>query len=68
MNVTIVYVGHFTTISGHYFANFIKIFYKTKMLTVILECLRYLNLNWIKRYDIKHNFFFNFERKNPENL
>ena len=49
--------GHFTTISGHFFANYMKIFYKTEVPMVILRCLTCLNLNWIKRYDIKHKFF-----------
>jgi hypothetical protein len=30
--------GHFTTISGHFFANYMKIFHKTKVQTVILRC------------------------------
>ena len=44
--------GHFTTISGHFFANYISIFHKTEIQTVILRCLVCLNLNWIKSYDI----------------
>ena len=40
--------GGFTTISGHFFANYIKIFHKTEIQTVILRCLVCLNLNWIK--------------------
>ena len=39
----------------------------------ILMCQTCLNLNWMKIYNIKHNFFlspliFHFERKNLENL
>ena len=33
------------TISGHFFANYIKIFHKTEVLMVILMCLLGLNLN-----------------------
>jgi len=41
-------VGHFTTISGHSIANYINIFHKTEVPTVILRCLMSLNINWIK--------------------
>ena len=44
--------GHFRTLSGHSVANYICIFHKTEVLTVILMCLLSLNLNWIKSYDI----------------
>ena len=44
--------GHFTTISGHFLANYIKIFQKTEIQTVILRCFVGLNLNWIKSYGI----------------
>ena len=37
--------GHFMTISGHFFANYTKIFQKTEIQTVILRCLKGLNLN-----------------------
>ena len=50
-------VGHFTTISGHSIANYINIFHKTEVLTVILRCLMSLNLNWIKSYDINYKLF-----------
>ena len=49
--------GHFMTISGHFFVNYMNIFHKTEISTVILRCLTYLNLNWIKSYNIKHKFF-----------
>ena len=49
--------GLFTTISGHFFINFIKIFHKTEVPTIILRCITYLNLDWIKSYDMKHKFF-----------
>ena len=42
----------FLTISGHLCANYMKIFHKTKIQTVILRCLGRLNLNWIKSYNI----------------
>ena len=48
-----VRVGHFTIISGHYFANYIKIFLKAEVQTVILRCLTSLNLNWYNSYDTK---------------
>ena len=31
-------VGHFTTVSGHIFANYINNFHKTEDLTIILRC------------------------------
>ena len=40
--------GSFTTISGHFSANYIKIFHKTEVQTIILRYLVWLNLNWIK--------------------
>jgi hypothetical protein len=39
--------GHFLTICGHFYGNYIDIFYKTEIQTVILRCLVCLNLNWI---------------------
>ena len=56
-NVTTFVFGNFTTISGHFFVNYMNIFHKTEISTVILRCLTYLNLNWIKSYNIKHKFF-----------
>ena len=44
--------GHLGTISGHFLANYMKIFHKKEVQTVILRCLVCLNLNWIKDYDI----------------
>ena len=44
--------GHFLTICGHLFGNYIHIFHKTEIQTVILRCLVGLNLNWIKSYGI----------------
>ena len=40
--------GHFTTISGHFFARYINNFHKTEVPTFILRCIVCLNLNWIK--------------------
>ena len=37
---------------GHFFGNYISIFHKTEIQTVILRCLKSQNLNWIKNYDI----------------
>ena len=42
--------GHFMTIFGHFFTNYIKIFHKTEIQTVILRCLVCLNLIWIISY------------------
>jgi hypothetical protein len=50
----------FLTVFGHLFANFMNIFHKTEVQTVILRCLVSLNLNWIKSYNIilvKKKFF-----------
>ena len=52
--------GHFLTICGHFFGNYIDIFHKTEIQTVILRCLVCLNLNWIQSYNIilvKNSFF-----------
>ena len=52
--------GHFTTIYGHFSANCNNVFHKAEVQTVILRCLVYLYLNWIKSYDIilvKNSFF-----------
>ena len=51
---------YFTTISCHFFANYINIFHKTEVLMNILRCQTCLNLNWIKNYV---SVFFNFVRK-----
>ena len=48
MKRTRLWVGHFNTISGHFFANYINSFPKTEVLAVILKCPTYSNLNWIK--------------------
>ena len=50
-------VGHFTTISGHFFTNCINIFHKTEVQMVILRRLTCINLNCIKSYDIQDKFF-----------
>ena len=49
------------TISGHFFANYLTIFHKKEVKTVILRCLVCLNPNWIKSCDIILVFFM------PEN-
>ena len=43
--------GRFLTTSGHFFGNYINIFHKTEIQTVILRCIVCLNVNWIKSYD-----------------
>ena len=45
--------SHFTCISGHFFANYMIIFHKTKVQMVILRCLTGLNLHWFKRYGFR---------------
>ena len=44
---TTLRVGHFTTISDHFPANYINIFHKTGVQKNIIRCLTCLNLNWI---------------------
>ena len=41
----------FTIISSHFFANYMNIFHKTEIQTVILRCCTGLYLNWFKSYD-----------------
>jgi hypothetical protein len=40
-----------------FFPNYINIFQKTEIQTVILRCLNVLNINWFKSYDTKSKFF-----------
>ena len=40
------------TISGHFFASCMSIFYKIEVQTVILRCIVGLNPNWIKSNDM----------------
>ena len=54
MKSTTYEFGHFTSISGHFFANYMNIFHKTKVLLVILRIQTYLKLNWIKSYNMKY--------------
>ena len=49
-------VGHFTSISGHFFAKYSNSFHKTELLMVILKGLTCQTLNWIKSYDTNHKF------------
>ena len=41
--------GRFKITSGNFFGNYMNIFHKTKVQTVILRCKIGLNLNWLKR-------------------
>ena len=50
----------FFTISGPFFANYISIFHKTEILTVILRCLTGLTYDWLKSYDTKRKYFHFF--------
>jgi hypothetical protein len=59
------------TIFGHFIANYINIFHKTEVPTVILRCINCPNLNWIKSKNINHKWFLqpsflNFGRKKPK--
>ena len=64
--------GHFTTKSGHFFANHMVIFHKTEIQTVILRWLMSLDLNWYKSNDTKQKTqkvpicVFEQNHKNPE--
>ena len=53
MKMTKLGVGHFTSISGHFFANNINNFHKTEVLMVIMRCLMGLNLDWVKSYGLR---------------
>ena len=39
----------------HIFANYINVFHKTEVQTIILMCLMALNLNWFNSYDTKYS-------------
>ena len=45
--------GHFTTNSGHFCANWMKIFHKMEVQTVTLRCWTSLNHDWYNSYDTK---------------
>ena len=47
--------SHFQTISSHFFANYMFIFHKTEIQTVILSCLTGLNLDLVKSYGLRCN-------------
>ena len=48
--------GHFTTMSGHFFANYMFVFHKTEVQVVILRCLKSPKPNWYNRYDTKRKY------------
>ena len=56
----------FRTISSHFFANYMNIFHKTEVQTVILRYLTGL-INWLKSYNTKwkHFHFFAVMLKKP---
>ena len=54
-------MGHFMTIFGHFFANFMFIYHKTEVQTVILRTDQVLN--WNKFYNLKSKK--DQKRKNP---
>ena len=49
--------GRFMNISTQVFAIYRHIFHKTEIRTVILRCLKGLNLDLFKSYDTKRKFF-----------
>ena len=56
-----------------FFGQYINIFHKIELQTIILMRLTCLNLIWINSYNIKHIFFsfpvlYNFVKKYTENL
>ena len=51
-------VGHFMSISGHFFANYIYSIHKNEVLMIILKDPTCQNLSWIKSYNISHKFFY----------
>ena len=57
MTIYHVFFDKFLLQISFFFANNIKICYKTEVPTVILRCFSCLNPDWIKNYDVKHNFF-----------
>ena len=49
--------GLFTTIVGHFFANYVDIFHKTEVQMIILRCSTCLNLYWFKSFDTTRKYF-----------
>ena len=43
----------FTTISGHFFANYMVIFHKSEVQTVVLRCLTGLHLDWFRHCGLR---------------
>ena len=58
----------FTTISGHFCANCMKIFHKIDLQTVILRCWTSLNHDCYKSYDTKHKKHKNSKNTNLTKL
>ena len=57
--------GRFTTISSHFFANYMNIFHKTEVQTIILTCWTSLYLkilNWFNLIQIFSSSFFSILR------
>ena len=57
-------------LSSHFFSNYMNIFHKTEVKTIILRCWTGLNLIWFKSYDPNHKYFSfqvfcNFVKKTP---
>ena len=48
---------HFSTISSHFFKNYINIFHKTEVHKIILKCSTGLNYNGLYIYDRKSKYF-----------
>ena len=70
-NRNYLWVGHFMTLSGHFFADYINIFHKIELLTIILMCLTCLNLictNQELWHKTQFPVFCNLKKKDAENL
>ena len=48
---------HFPTLSSHFFTNYMNIFPKTEVQTIILKCWTGLYLNWFKTQIFPFQFF-----------
>ena len=59
---------HFTTISGHFFAIYMKIFHKMEVQTVNLRCWTSLNHDWYNSYDTKCKYIKPKTAKNTNAL
>ena len=49
--------GRLPTLSSHFFANYMNIFHKTEVQTIIFRCWPGLYLNWYKSYEKNTQIF-----------